>query len=91
MRSWSALAQAGNVQPAEWEDVAIVRRARLTIAGVERRAARHGLAVRRARRYLLRPSFRLRYGTPVVGAGVLGRLPLLREILVTGSWELLGR
>ena len=49
------------------------------------------MAVRRARRYLLRPTFQLRYGTPVVGAGLLGRIPILREILVTGSWELLGR
>jgi SAM-dependent methyltransferase len=90
-RVWRNLAESGQVEAAEWEDVAIVRRARLTVGGVAGRARAHGLRVAQARRYLLRPTFRLRYGTPVIGAGPLGRIPVLREILVTGSWELLRR
>jgi SAM-dependent methyltransferase len=88
---WRSLAEAGSVGAEEWEDIAIVRRARLTIGGMATRARRHGLEVSRSRRYLLRPTFRLRYGTPVVGAGWLGRIPGLREMLVTGAWEMLRR
>lgn len=88
---WEALARRGGVGEQQWDDVATVRRAGLTIQGVARRGAAHGLRVHRARRYLLRPTFRLRYGLPVLGAGLLGRVPGLREVLVTGSWELLAR
>jgi SAM-dependent methyltransferase len=91
MPAWAALARNAAVPDAEWEDISTVRRASLTIAGLGRRARRHGLRVDRARRYLLRPTFHLRYGTPVLDAGVLGRIPLLREIVVSGSWELLTR
>ena len=88
---WRSLADAGSVGSEEWEDISVVRRARLTIGGVARRARRHGLEVSRSRRYLLRPTFRLRYGTPVLGAGVLGHIPGLREVVVTGAWEMLRR
>lgn len=91
LRTWGALARSAGVDPAEWEDVVTVRRAALTTTGLQGRARRLGLEVRRARRYLLRPTYRLRYGTPVLGAGPLGRIPLLRDVLVTGSWELLAR
>jgi len=91
MSAWAALASAAAVPDAEWEDVSIVRRASLTIGGLGARARRHGLRVARERRYFLRPTFHLRYGMPVMGAGILGRIPLLREVLVSGSWELLTR
>lgn len=86
---WGALARAGRVGQDEWSDIETVRRATLTIGGLRRRARDHGLQVHGTRRYLLRPTYRLRYGTPVIGAGWLGAVPGLREVLVTGSWELL--
>ncbi len=88
--SWWRAAQRrpqGEDDP-QWEEILTIRRARLTIGGLHRRARRQGLRRVRARHYLLRPSFRLRYGTPVWGAGLLGSLPGLRELLVTGAWEL---
>jgi SAM-dependent methyltransferase len=88
---WAALARSAAVSDAEWEDVSIVRRACLTIGGLGGRARRHGLRVDRVRRYLLRPTFNLRYGTPVLDAGILGWIPLLRDIVVSGNWELLRR
>ena len=91
LRAWGALARLGGTGEEEWTDVEIVQRASLTIGGLRARAGHHGLDVLRTRRYLLRPTYRLRYGTPVIGAGWLGRVPGLREVLVTGSWELLGR
>ncbi|MBN2055263.1 class I SAM-dependent methyltransferase, partial [bacterium] len=45
--------------------------------------------VRYHRWYFIRPVFKMRYGAPVVGAGPLARIPLLREILVTGTEYLL--
>ena len=87
--AWRALARGPQGDDAEWPEIETIRRACLTIGGLRRRANAHGLHVARARRYLLRPTFRLRYGTPVLGAGPLGTVPGLREVLVTGSWELL--
>jgi SAM-dependent methyltransferase len=73
----------------QWEEVMSVRRARLTLRALRESALRHGLRVAAAEHYLLRPTFRLRYGLPVVGAGVLASVPCLREALITGCYELL--
>jgi SAM-dependent methyltransferase len=89
LRTWRALARGVEGDDPEWEEIETIRRACLTVHGLRRRARDHGLYVAHARRYLLRPTFRLRYGTPVLGAGWLGALPGVRELLVTGSWELL--
>lgn len=86
---WRALARNAQGDDAEWPEIETIRRAKLTVGGLSRRAHAHGLHVARSRRYLLRPTFRLRYGTPIVGAGPLGALPGLREIVVMGSWEML--
>jgi SAM-dependent methyltransferase len=74
--------------PAQRE-VARLREIRLTLAGFERRVHAAGLRVRRERLYLSRPSFALRYGAPVVRAGLLGRIPGLRELAVTAGYFLL--
>lgn len=49
-----------------------------------------GLQIRHRRLYLSRPSFALRYGIPVVRAGLLGTIPGLNELLTTGAYYLLG-
>ena len=91
MGTWRALARGAQGDDAEWPEIETIRRAQLTIGGLARRARAHGLEVGAARRYLLRPTFHLRYGTPIVGAGPLGAVPGLRELVVMGSWELLRR
>jgi hypothetical protein len=63
----------------------------LTIRKFERSADSAGLAVRRQKFYLTRPTHKLRYGIPVLGASVLGRIPLLNELLVTACYYLLGK
>lgn len=87
--TWRALARSAQGDDAQWPEIETIRRAQLTVGGLAARARTHGLEVAQARRYLLRPTFHLRYGTPVVGAGPLGHLPGLRELVVMGSWELL--
>jgi len=88
---WRVLARGPEGDDPEWPEIETIRRAALTIGGLQRRAKAHGLRVAPSRHYLLRPTFRLRYGTPVVEAGVLGAVPGLREVLVTGSWQALRR
>jgi len=73
----------------DWREILTIRAAGLSLGGMARTAARQDLEVVARHHTLLRPSFRLRYGTPVVGAGILGRVPLLREVLVMGANVLL--
>lgn len=75
----------------DWQEILTIREAHLTLGATRALGERHGLEVVAERRYLLRPTFRLRYGTPVVGAGPLGLLPGLSELLVMGACSLLRR
>jgi SAM-dependent methyltransferase len=64
---------------------------RLTIRRFEKAVETAGLAVRAKKLFLSRPTFALRYGLPVMGAGWLGKLPGLKEVMVTAAYYLLGR
>lgn len=70
-------------------EVARLSGIRLTLARFLSQIEASGLGVHHRRLYLLRPTFRLRYGVPVIGAGPLGSIPVLRELLVTGAYFLL--
>ncbi len=78
---------AGEAAPNQ--DVHALRRIRLTLGRFENHARRTGFVVKRRKYYLLRPTYKLRYGVPVVGAGILGRVPVLRELIVTAGYYLL--
>lgn len=80
----------GSLDP-QWEEIETIAASRLSLAAMRRAVAQQGLQVTRERHYLLRPSFRLRYGTPVLRAGWLGKIPVLREVVVTASYQLLQR
>jgi SAM-dependent methyltransferase len=71
------------------KEVARLRGIRLTLRGFSRSVDAAGLAVRNRKYYLVRPTHKLRYGLPVVGASVLGRIPVLNELLVTACYCLL--
>jgi SAM-dependent methyltransferase len=88
---FSALANPPGAEDPEWPELLKIRRCRLGIGALLRLADQADLRVAEAKHYLLRPSFRLRYGTPVVAAGPMGQIPLVREVLVSGSWMLLTR
>ena len=72
-------------------EVARLRGIRLTLGRFQREVRAAGLRVRNRQLYLLRPSFKLRYGTPVLKASVLGAIPGLNELVVTGAYFLLER
>ena len=73
----------------QWEEIETIASARLTLSALEASLRRVGLRVKRREDFLLRPSFRLRWGLPVVGAGWVAAIPGLREIAVTASYQLL--
>jgi SAM-dependent methyltransferase len=62
---------------------------RLTIRKFERRVREGGFTVRERKMFLSRPSFALRYGAPVVEALLVGRIPILNEVLVTAAYYLI--
>jgi SAM-dependent methyltransferase len=68
-----------------------LRAVALTLSRFERALARHRLAIVDCALYLSRPIFKIRWGLPTVDAGLLGRIPLLRELLVTGAWYVVQR
>jgi SAM-dependent methyltransferase len=76
---------------AHWRELMTIRAAHLDLRRLQRLAAAAGLRRCARRDYLVRPSHRLRYGLPIVRAGWLGRVPLLNEALVNGSFQLFER
>lgn len=68
-----------------------LRSHRMSIALCKRLARRHDLRIAGERHYLSRPSYKLRYGWPVVKATFLGRIPVLRELFITGAIIMLER
>lgn len=70
------------------EEVRRLRTIRLTMGRFERAAREAGFVITRRRTYLSRPSFALRYGAPVIPAGAVGAIPLIRELLATAAYYL---
>lgn len=73
------------------DELMSIRRCRLTITAFERSARAAGFCIVSRKLYLSRPAFRYRYATPIVAAGLLGRIRGVRELLTTGAWYLLRR
>jgi len=70
------------------EDLQGIRQTRLTLGKLEKAARRLGLTLAARDLYLLRPAFKVRYGLPIMKAGVLGQIPLAREVVVMGAYYL---
>jgi SAM-dependent methyltransferase len=70
-------------------EVQRLRGIRLTLGRFEGSADRAGFKIRRKKLYLSRPTFALRYGIPVIEASILGKVPLLNELVVTAGYYLL--
>jgi len=71
------------------EDMMSVRRTRLTLGRAERAFARTGFEVAARELFLVRPEYTVRYQLKSRAAGVLGRLPGVRELVVNGAFYLL--
>jgi SAM-dependent methyltransferase len=88
---FDALVRANEPNAGKIEEMRSIRRCSLTIGAFEREARAVGYRILARRVYLLRPAFRYRYGTPIVGAGPIGAVPGLRELVTSASWYLLRR
>jgi SAM-dependent methyltransferase len=69
-------------------DMLSVRRTRLTLGKAERSLAKAGFDVVARELFVVRPEYTVRYGMKQRGAGVLGRIPLVRELVVNGAFYL---
>jgi len=85
------LARLARGEDAPSREVRRLQRIRLTLRRFERLVSQGGFRVVKRKFYLSRPTYALRYNLPVVGAGFLGKIPLLRELVVTGAYYLLAR
>jgi len=66
-----------------------IRDNRMSIIGFKELCENSGFEIIRSRYYFSRPSFKIRYGIPVIRSKWLGRVPVLREIFTTGAFYLL--
>lgn len=71
------------------EDMLSVRRTKLTLGAAERAFASRGFEIAARQLFLVRPEYTVRYGLKARDAGVLGRLPAARELVVNGAFYLL--
>jgi SAM-dependent methyltransferase len=71
------------------EDMASVRRTKLTLRRAERAFEKASFDVVRRELFLVRPEYGVRYGMRTRTAGVFGRVPVLREVAVNGAFYLL--
>ena len=74
-----------------YEDLLSVRRTKLTLGEVERAFAEAGLELVDRELFLVRPQHAVRYDVKTRTAGVLGRLPGVRELAVNGAFYLARR
>ena len=76
-------------QPYILTEMELFRKEKLSLRRFEKLAARAGFAVAGRQFYISRPSHKLRYGWPVIPAGKIGLIPILREFVVSGATYLL--
>ena len=70
-------------------DLVSVRQTRLSLRKAEAAFCRAGFEIVASEFFLLRPEYTVRYGMPTISAGVVARVPVLRELLVNGAFYLL--
>lgn len=68
-----------------------VYRCRHTSGQVYSLVRQSGLEIIQRRLYMLNPSYKIRFGWPVVPGGFIGRIPLLRDFLISSIYLLLRR
>lgn len=73
------------------KEVEKLRRYRISIGLFLKSIRLHNFRIVAHRFYLSRPSHRLRYGFPVIITNHIGRIPYLRELLITGAFFLLAK
>lgn len=66
-----------------------IRKHRISISSFLKSSDLNGFKIVAHRFYLSRPSHRLRYGFPVILTNHIGRIPVLREFMITGAFFLL--
>ncbi|MFQ6112738.1 MAG: class I SAM-dependent methyltransferase [bacterium] len=75
---------------AHWAEILDIRKTRTSIRLFKSLVKRFGLRILKSKYYLFRPTFRIRYGLPPLGA-FWGKVPWLNEITVTAVYFLLAR
>jgi len=66
-----------------------IRRHRITINIFITLARSHGYKILKNRFYITRPSYRIRFGWPVIISNRIAKIPILRELLISGAFFLL--
>jgi 2-polyprenyl-3-methyl-5-hydroxy-6-metoxy-1,4-benzoquinol methylase len=73
------------------DDMVAVRRTKLSLRRIERAFSEASLEIVDRDLFIVRPEFKVRYDMKVRRAGIAGRVPGLREVVVNGAFYLLRR
>lgn len=68
-----------------------LRRYRISIGGFRKMIRAAGLCICRERFYISRPSYHIRFGWPIIRGDFLRRVPVLREVLISGAFFMIER
>ena len=67
------------------KEIKKVRNNKISISEFEHSIKKSRLSIYRERQYISKPAFKIRMGLPIINAGFLGNVPLLREFITTGA------
>ena len=67
------------------EEVKKISTNKISIIKFEKLIKRMGLRIFKKNLYILRPAFKIRYGTPIIRSGFFGKMPILNELITTGA------
>lgn len=67
------------------KEISKIRNNKMSVSKFEKLVRKSGLKIYRKKLFLSRPAFKIRMGLPVIEAGFLGKIPILRELTTTGA------
>lgn len=76
----------------EWyEEIKTVLKNRLSLSQFEKLIEKNDYNIIAKKTFLIRPALKSRMNLPIIGAGIIDRIPLLREVMTTGAEYILSK
>jgi SAM-dependent methyltransferase len=67
------------------EEIKRIRDCKISISKFESLVKKSRLKIKEKKLFISRPAFKIRMGLPIINSGILGKIPLLNELITTGA------